>query len=74
MKHRGFNPAQGADSAIREAYQSEWIVDTAWIKQVARGEVEPFVDDGASYDEDGPRGGSSERADDFTRYSIGCGC
>lgn len=75
MTHRGFNPAQGADSAVRSLYEQEWINEAAWIRQVGRGEVEPFVDDGASYDEDGPRGGSSERSDDWTRYRReGCGC
>jgi hypothetical protein len=74
MKHRGFNPAQGNDTAVREAYQQEWIAETAWIQQVGRGEVEPFVDDGANYDADGPRGGSSERSDAWTDYRNDCGC
>lgn len=73
MKHRGFNPAQGNDTAVREAYQQEWIAESAWIRQVGRGEVEPFVDDGANYDADGPRGGRSERSDDWTRYDTECG-
>lgn len=74
MKHRGFNPAQGNDTAVRAEYESEWIVENAWIRQVGRGEVEPFVDDGASYDEDGPRGGSSERSDEWMRYRSESGC
>lgn len=70
MTHRGFKKDQGADTAIvKRADDAE-----KWLGMVARGEVEPFVDDGASYDEDGPRGGSSERSDDWTRYETNCGC
>ena len=74
MTHRGFNPAQGNDTAVRAVYDSEWNAESAWIRQVGRGEVEPFVDDGASYDADGPRGGRSEKSDAWTEYSNGCGC
>lgn len=69
MTHRGFKKDQGADNAIvKRADDAE-----AWLAKVASGEVEPFVDDGANYDEDGPRAGRSERSDDWTRYQTGCG-
>lgn len=70
MTHRGFNKSQGADIAVENRYKQE----IEWCGQVARGEVEPFVDDGANYDADGPRGGSSERSDAWTDYRVGCGC
>ena len=73
MTHRGFNPTQGADSAVRSFYQDEWIVDGAWIKQVARGEVEPFVDDGAGYDDDAVLASTSANSDAWTQYTTGCG-
>lgn len=70
MTHRGFKKDQGADNAIvKRADDAE-----AWLKMVASGEVEPFVDDGANYDADGPRGGSSEKSDAWTEYSTECGC
>jgi hypothetical protein len=69
MVHRGYKKDQGGDSAItKRADDAE-----AWLAKVASGEVEPFVNDGADYDEDGPRGGSSANADDWTRYGTGCG-
>jgi hypothetical protein len=70
MTHRGFKKDQGADSAIQVRRDKAM----EWLGQVARGEVEPFVDDGANYDDDGPRGGRSERSDDWTRYETNCGC
>ncbi len=73
MTHRGFNPSQGADTAVKLNYESEWIVESAWIRQVGRGEVEPYVDDGASYDDDGPIGGTSEKSDEWTEYTSECG-
>ncbi len=70
MTHRGFKKDQGADTAI----QARRDKAMEWLGQVAQGEVEPFVDDGANYDDDGPRGGSSKNADDWTRYDTDCGC
>jgi hypothetical protein len=70
MTHRGFKKDQGADAAI----QARRDKAMEWLGQVARGEVEPFVDDGANYDDDGPRGGSSERSDDWTRYQRESEC
>lgn len=70
MTHRGFKKDQGADVVVLERYKQE----IEWCGQVARGEVEPFVDDGANYDADGPRGGSSEKSDAWTEYATECGC
>lgn len=71
MTHRGFKKDAGADSAIKA--RSDEMLE--WGNQVARGEVEPFVDDGAGYDDDAAIGSTAERSDAWTAYSTGpCGC
>lgn len=69
MTHRGFNKAQGADIAVENRYKQE----IEWCGQVARAEVEPFVDDGASYDDDAVLGSTSANSDAWTQYATGCG-
>jgi len=70
MTHRGFKKDQGADIAVENRYKQE--ID--WCGQVARGEVEPYVNDGADYDDDAAIGSTSEKSDAWTEYSTKCGC
>ena len=68
--NRGFVKAQGADMAIVERYNKAM----EWLREVARGEVEPFIDDGAGYDDDAVLGSTSEKSDAWTEYGPGCRC
>lgn len=70
MAHQGYNKSQGADVLIEQRADKA----DRWLDKVASGEVEPFVDDGANYDADGPRGGSSEKSDAWAEYATECGC
>jgi hypothetical protein len=71
MTHRGFNKSNGADIAVENRYKQE----IEWCGQVARGEVEPYVDDGADYDDDAVIGSTSEKSDEWTEYGPSrCGC
>jgi len=71
MTHRGFKKDQGADNAIVKRADDA----RTWLAKVGTAEVEPFVDDGASYDEDGALGSSSEKSDEWTEYGDSpCGC
>jgi phage gp36-like protein len=71
MTHRGFKKSDGADSAIKDRYDEA----LAWGQQVARGEVEPYVNDGADYDDDAAIGSTSEKSDEWTEYAASpCGC
>lgn len=64
MTHRGFKPNTGADPEIRKRAEDA----ETWLAKVASGEVEPFVDDGEGYDQDGPIGSTSEKSDAWTEY------
>lgn len=64
MAHRGFKKDAGAEAAIiKRADDAE-----AWLVKVGNGEVEPVVDDGEGYDQDGPIGSTSEKSDEWTEY------
>jgi hypothetical protein len=72
MRHRGYKPDAGADSAIKEAAAES----LEWLKAVASADVEPeFVDSTPDEYDAGPDGGSSIKSDDWImRGGQGCGC
>ena len=70
MTHRGFKKDAGADIAIRHRRDRS----LEWLRMVARGEVEPYVDDGAAYDDDAAIGSTSEKSDAWTEYASSRGC
>lgn len=70
MTHRGFKKDAGADSAIKDRRDRS----LEWLGMVARGEVEPYVNDGYGYDDDAAIGSMSEKSDAWTEYAPTCGC